>query len=209
MREALISQMTTAASIAAQKIIASDKRGDLDANVTSNGGLFSTVVNEDAIARTQLLCAEYRESAKLCEEALALDQECSTWSTAQRMQLEALLAIAQQRAEVQEFLGRARTEMALGDFAHALETLAAAADASEKALRYVDNELTSETDSPLASAAQRQCHHIGALRALAMKEAAELDLRNYGTSAMLSLDAVPRHDPHPYWNPTEADRWNK
>lgn len=224
-REAVISKMTAAAASATQKIVALDNRGNFDANVTSDGGFFSLALNEDAIARTQVLCAGYREGANICAQALALDPICSTWSTAQRMELSALLKVAEGWAQVQAFIVRARTEMASDHFAQAVKTLTAAADAlSGKVLRDVDKQLASDTDQLLASAAQRQRRHIRALRALAMKQGAESDLRKFGETAMLSvrkrqeaaiecapasiLDAVPRHGPHPYWNPTEAERRN-
>ena len=76
----------------------------------------------------------------------------------------------------------------------------------------------------MVSAAQRQLHQIATWRAMAIKNAAHNDLRDRGADAMQYgkeafraaaatepvpaniVDLVPRHDPHPYWNPTESDR---
>lgn len=207
-RAALVRQMAVAAASATQLIAAADKRGDAH---TSADLLFSTAVNHgDAIALAQALCDEYKKGASLCTGALALDPARSTWTAAQRTELEALLVLARGKAQVQALLGRARAEMASGHFSQAVATLTDAMDASAQNDPVV-------SVAPIAPATQRQCCRIAVLRALATKRAAESDLCKRGAAAMRQIskpfhqgatlsDSVPRHEPHPYWNPSEAER---
>ena len=216
-RSALVRQMAAAAASAARLIAAADKRGAADTRVD----MFSTVVNHgDAIALAQALYDEYQKGANLCTGALALDPARSNWTARERTELEVLLILAQRKARVQELVCRARMEMASGKFSQAVETLTDAMDASAQ----VDMHAATADYDTMASAtlivpaSQHQIgHRIAALRALAAKRAAETDLCKRGVAAMLQtrkplhqraalLDSVSLHEPHPYWNPSEAER---
>lgn len=247
--EALARRMTNAMVSATRVIVEADERSDAAAFMDNGSDVFSLDTEETTIATAQELCSQYQKAITLCTEALSLDPARRTWSMPQRTKLEALLVVAKENAQAHALLARAQKKMLSSEFAQAAEILADALEAlpSSKHVAGINNtdielypaanatqvqmphavgeRAILDTDTVIPRAAKRQWERIAALRAMALKKAAETDLRNRGKAAMRRVDfivrqvgndrnapaprileLVPRHDPHPYWNPSESDR---